>query len=191
MPMRTKLALALWLALAPVTALAQGSDLSNPQTDASKLTTGALLAARMPALTGNCATSVGAVATTCKIVLFFGTPTAPTVQNTTILIGPSGVDGSGGLGSAFVIPGACSLTRIVLQSGSTPAAGQTFTVTLNKNSVSQSGSITATISNGSFSATAAGTVAAVDGDVVAVSVTGSATSGNSQFRGYVSGTCTS
>jgi hypothetical protein len=53
------------LALALLAAPLPAQDLINPQTDASKLTTGALLAGRMPALTGDCTTSAGAVATTC------------------------------------------------------------------------------------------------------------------------------
>jgi hypothetical protein len=44
---------------------AQTGDVSNPQTNASALTTGTLPAGRMPALTGDCTTSAGAVATTC------------------------------------------------------------------------------------------------------------------------------
>lgn len=56
------LLLALSLACAPLPTLAQ--DVINPQTDASKLTTGALPAGRMPALTGDVTSPAGGVATT-------------------------------------------------------------------------------------------------------------------------------
>src|ERR1700723_2199042 len=64
-----------WLACAN----AQTGDVSNPQTNASALSTGTLPAGRMPALTGDCATSAGAVATNCTKtggIAFTGAATA-------------------------------------------------------------------------------------------------------------------
>lgn len=69
--------LALWCGIA--TAQAQTGDVSNPQTNASALSTGTLPAGRMPALTGDCTTSAGAVATSCTKtggVAFTGAATA-------------------------------------------------------------------------------------------------------------------
>jgi hypothetical protein len=60
-----KIATALALSFALLVASASAQDISNPQTNASALTTGTVPAGRMPALTGDCTTSAGAVATTC------------------------------------------------------------------------------------------------------------------------------
>src|SRR5437868_5271973 len=52
------------IAVALFAATASSQDVSNPQTDASKLTTGTLPAARLPALTGDVTSSAGSAATT-------------------------------------------------------------------------------------------------------------------------------
>lgn len=56
------------LALSFVIPAFAAGDVDNPQNNATNLTTGTLPAARMPALTGDCTTSAGAVATTCTSI---------------------------------------------------------------------------------------------------------------------------
>lgn len=60
-----KLFLIVWFSLFASIAIAQTGDISNPQTNASALSVGTLPAGRMPALTSDCTTSAGSVATNC------------------------------------------------------------------------------------------------------------------------------
>lgn len=84
----------------------------------------------------------------------------------------------------FVVPYDGYVNKVILQSGGTPGSGQTYTLTMRKNSVDQS--MTGQIINGSFQVivtTNAFAVAA--GDYIAVKLVGSASAANSSFRGCV------
>jgi hypothetical protein len=84
----------------------------------------------------------------------------------------------------FVVPYNGYVNKVILQSGGTPGSGQTYTVTMRKNSVDQS--MTGQITNGNFQVivtTNAFAVAA--GDYISVKLVGSASAASSSFRGVV------
>lgn len=84
----------------------------------------------------------------------------------------------------FVCPYAGYVNKVILQSGGTPGAGETYTLTMRKNASDQS--MTGQITNGNFAVTIttnAFTVAA--GDYISVKLVGSASAASSSFRGVV------
>lgn len=84
----------------------------------------------------------------------------------------------------FTCPYDGYVNKVILQSGGTPGSGQTYTVTMRKNAADQS--MTGQIINGSFAVTiTTNAFAVVAGDVIAVKLVGSASAGNSSFRGCV------
>jgi len=84
----------------------------------------------------------------------------------------------------FVCPYAGYVNKVMLQSGATPGAGETYTLTMRKNAVDQS--MTGQITNGSFAVTVTTNAFAVAaGDYIAVKLVGSASAASSSFRGVV------
>lgn len=84
----------------------------------------------------------------------------------------------------FTCPYAGYVNKVILQSGGTPGAGETYTLTMRKNAGDQS--MTGQITNGNFSVTITTNAFAVAaGDVIAVKLVGSASAASSSFRGCV------
>lgn len=104
-------------------ALAQ--DISNPQTDASKLTTGTLPAGRMPALTGDTTSSAGTVATTTTSINGVNQTTSWTVATPSITCGVGSVTAatvavrSKVLGKTVFIEGNVTITTLNTCAGTT------------------------------------------------------------------------
>lgn len=135
--------------------LAGAQDVNNPQTDASKLTTGTLPAGRMPALTGNCTTSAGAVATSCNVtsITINTSRDLTTATGTQALTGfgfqPTACDGFGSTGGAASI--------YTTYNGHSDSAKTQATVfsnagTINFNSSNFFGAVDATGANFQFAA---------------------------------------
>lgn len=84
----------------------------------------------------------------------------------------------------FVCPYAGYVNKVILQSGGTPGAGETYTITMRKNSADQS--MSGQITNGNFQVTITTNAFAVAaGDYIAVKIVGSASAASSSFRGCV------
>lgn len=84
----------------------------------------------------------------------------------------------------FVCPYDGYVNKVILQSGGTPGASQTYTLTMRKNSVDQS--MTGQITNGSFQVIVTTNAFAVSaGDYISVKLVGSASAASSSFRGCV------
>ncbi len=84
----------------------------------------------------------------------------------------------------FVCPYAGYVNKVILQSGGTPGAGETYTLTMRKNASDQS--MTGQITNGNFSVTITTNAFAVAaGDYISVKLVGSASAASSSFRGVI------
>ncbi|MBK8916352.1 MAG: hypothetical protein IPM64_17445 [Phycisphaerales bacterium] len=84
----------------------------------------------------------------------------------------------------FVCPYAGYVNKVILQSGGTPGAGETYTLTMRKNAGDTS--MTGAITNGLFAVTITTNAFAVAaGDYIAVKLVGSASAAASSFRGVV------
>jgi hypothetical protein len=109
-----------WTSLAAVATSGSAADLGS----------GTLLAARMPALTGDCTSTVGTVATSCKSRgPMTGAPNSSVTQNSTIYTGTSGACGTE-VNCALVWPISGTLKNLNVTANQAAGAGQSYTFTL-------------------------------------------------------------
>lgn len=102
--------------------------------NASNLNSGTLLAARMPALTGACTTSAGAVATSCIVntpISFSGSNTGSIVAGVTNYIGAGILCGTGSV-CAFPMIMAGTVKGMTCYVSTPPGAGQSTVCTLQR-----------------------------------------------------------
>lgn len=178
----TALAINIGSAGAPVTFNGAGGTPSSmvgtniTSLNASNLASGTVAAARMPALTGACTTSAGAVATTCLIntQISFGGAT------NSINAGTTGWEGIGLQCSAseavcqVPMANAGTIKNLYAKSGSAPGGTDTYVFTLRKNASSQS--LTCTITGAATQCNdTTHSFSVVAGDLVDVQITSSAT----------------
>ena len=111
---------------------------------------------------------------------FSGATQSPQAQNTTQYLGVNGAQ-SAAVNTVWVAPQNLVLTTAVITVDQTPASGQTFTFTVYDGSTVLG---TATISNGSYSATLALNKSVAAGDQIYIKSVFSATSGSANVRYY-------
>lgn len=165
----------------------QGGDLGTPSAgvatnitalNATQLTTGTVPAARMPALTGACTTTVGTVATTCTINTNFpmgnGGNCGLIPTNSTSFFGPTGCHFATEASVNTPVSAPMTLRNFRVSAGNAPGGAQTYIFTVRKNSADTS--ITCTISAAATTCSdLVNTATYAAGDLISVRIVLSAT----------------
>lgn len=153
---------------------------------ATDLSAGTVPAARMPALTGGCTSTVGTVALSCtsNIVLSFSSsPFAGLTGGSTIFAGTAGANATEALVSSPV-PVAMTIDKLYASYNTAPVGAQTYIATMRKNGVDTT--LTCTVTGAATSCNdTTHSFTVIAGDLVDAKIVASATAATSTGQNFM------